>query len=90
MERGADHEGRAGVLVAHGVGVVPVIPLAGDVELVVGQAGVRLDEGDEFLIDQNRSSSPRMPPEGDDSNPRSPIYGELAARGRARHDPRRQ
>src|ERR1700746_1835564 len=23
------------------------------------------------------------PPEGDDSNPRSPIYGELAARGRA-------
>ena len=30
------------------------------------------------------------PPEGDDSNPRSPIYGERAARGRARHDPRRQ
>jgi hypothetical protein len=30
------------------------------------------------------------PPEGDDSNPRSPIYGELAARGRARHEPRRQ
>src|SRR5689334_432929 len=27
------------------------------------------------------------PPEGDDPNPRSPIYGELAARGRARHDP---
>ena len=27
------------------------------------------------------------PPEGDDSNPRSPIYGELAARGRPRHDP---
>src|SRR6202047_988100 len=27
------------------------------------------------------------PPEGDDSNPRSPIYGELAARGRARHAP---
>src|SRR6202040_3410616 len=31
-----------------------------------------------------------LPPEGDDSNPRSPIYGELGARERARHDPRRQ
>src|ERR1700720_2334728 len=34
--------------------------------------------------------SPPEPPEGDDSNPRSPIYGELGARGRARQDPRRQ
>ena len=44
---------------------------------------------DRTLIEEVRFATV-SPPEGDDSNPRSPIYGELAARGRARHDPRRQ